>query len=151
MMYNLFVQIATQYGICITPAMQLETWDMKYSQTPSTFPFIPSSFESKEHFNKAYTTMSLAIATKLRESVKFDESYMAANMAVNSYSNDGYVMLYHLMKNVHPKLQRNKATKPKKPTFTGDLYSIPNIFQTISIMGIWINTNWNFLFFCEFA
>jgi hypothetical protein len=121
MMYNLFVQVATQYGIYITPAIQLEKWDMKYSHIPSTFPLSSSSFESDEQFNKAYTTMSLAIATKLKESVNFDESYMAAHMAVNSYNNDGYIMLYHLMKNVHPRLQRNKATKPKKPIFTGDI------------------------------
>jgi hypothetical protein len=115
------VQISKQYGIHITPALQLDRWDMKYDKKPTTFPLQLSSFENKEHFENSYTTMSLAIATKLRESVEFHESYMAAKMAVNTYINDGYVMLYHLIKNVHPKLQRNKATKPKKPIFAGDI------------------------------
>ena len=30
-------------------------------------------------------------------------------------------MLYHLIKNVHPALQRNKATKPSKPHFNGNI------------------------------
>ena len=42
-------------------------------------------------------------------------------MAVNDYTSDGYVMLYHLLKNVHPKLQRNKATKPSMPSFNGNV------------------------------
>lgn len=121
MMYSLLVQVSKQYGIHVTPAIDLVQWDMQIYSRPPTFPLKSMSFDDKDKLDNAYTTMSLALATKLKESVKFHESYMAAKMAVNSYSNDSYIMLYHLMKNVHPKLQRNKATKPKKPIFAGDI------------------------------
>jgi hypothetical protein len=120
-MYTLLAQVSKQYGIYITLTKVLNVWDISHSTIPPTFPFMVTDFENKQKFNDAYLTMSLALATKLRESVNFNAKFIAAKIAINAYNNDGYTMLYHLIKNIHPKLQRNKATKPKQPTFDGDL------------------------------
>ena len=118
--YILLSHISHQYGIYITDVGDIEPWEMT-NKYPPTCPLKEKHFESKETFLNAYNTMSLALATKLKTSVKFGVKFIAAKLAINEYSNDGYVMLYHLIKNVHPKLQRNKATKPNKPSFQGDI------------------------------
>ena len=118
--YTLLEHIAQQYGICITPIEEIAQWDMNKA-IPPTFPYDEFDFDNAEKFQKAYTAMSLALATKLRTAVMFGTKFMTAKLAISTYNNDGYVMLYHLIKNAHPMLQRNKATKPSKPTFQGDV------------------------------
>lgn len=118
--YTLIEHVAAQYGIPITPIEDLQAWDLN-DAIPTTFPYEVTDFESSTKFKQAYNSMSLAIGTKLKTSVIFPTTFATAQLAINSYNNDGYEMLYHLIKNVHPELQRNKATKPSKPKFLGDI------------------------------
>jgi hypothetical protein len=131
-MYTLLVQVSRQYGIYITPSEKLYLWNISQNNIPPTFPLVVKDFENLQKYHDAYLTMSLSLATKLRESVKFHSKFVAAKIAITSYNNDGYTMLYHLIKNVHPRLQRNKATKPKLPKFEG------NINQYILRLKNWI-------------
>ena len=41
--------------------------------------------------------MSLAIVTKLKTGVTFSPDFMAPKFAINEYTTDGYIMLYHLI------------------------------------------------------
>ena len=119
--YASLCQIAAPYGVLISDIKTIETWDRAFYEEPPTCPYESDDFTSRQNYAKAYSLMSLAIATKLRTYVKFGPDYLAAKLAVNRYNNDGYRMLYELLLTSHPKLQRNKAVKPGKPTFEGDM------------------------------
>ena len=129
MAYDLLQHVSQQYGIFITPLRNLERWDPDSEPTPSTFPYEPHHFDSEESFIDAYGSMSLALATKLKTGVKFSTNYMAANMSINDYATNGYIMLYELIKTAHPKLIKNKATKPTKPKFEGDMNQYFNKYK----------------------
>ena len=120
-MYEVLQHVAQQYGIFLTSIKDLEPWNIDKEVFPPTFPFTINDFENEESLEKAYDSMSLAIANKLKTGVKFGSSFVAAQMAIDTYTTKGYIMLYDLMKVVHPKLLRNKAVRPQKPRFKGDL------------------------------
>lgn len=119
--YQLIVHVSRQYGIYITPLDLLTMWNTATSDIPPTCPYTETDFDTVLKYTNAYQSMSLAIATKLKVGVKFAPNFMAPKLAINEYTTDGYVMLYHLVKHVHPQLQRNKATKPMKPKFEGNV------------------------------
>ena len=74
----------------------------------------------------------MTLVTKLKTHVQFGSKDLAAQLVVNDHTSDGYVLLYHLLKNVHPQLQQNKATKPAQSTFNG------NVGQYILCFKNWI-------------
>ena len=119
--YELLKEIASPYGILLTQLDMIGEWDKTYMTAPPTCPYDPSDCDSMIEYDKAYSMMSLALSTKLRNKVKFGDKFLAAKLAVNRFSNDGYKMLYDILITTHPKLKRNKATKPSKPQFLGDI------------------------------
>ena len=120
-MYELLEHVAKQYGIFITPVKDLDVWDPEDSMFPTTFPYNSDDFDDEESFLNAHNSMSLALANKLKTGINVNKNFIAATMAIDKFEMDGYVMLYDLIKVVHPKLLRNKAVRPKKPNFKGDI------------------------------
>lgn len=120
-MYEILRHIGEQYRVQVTAIKDIKPWDIDTQSFPPTFPYTKMNFDDKEVCLKAYNSMSLALANKLKAGVKFSTSYVAAKMAINTYTTQGYVMLYDLIKTIHPKLLSNKAVRSKKPGFRGDL------------------------------
>ena len=65
--------------------------------------------------------MSHSIATKLCDYVAFGTSFKTIHYIVHHHEKDGYRMIYNLLKVSHPRLTHNKAARPDRPTFDGDL------------------------------
>ena len=121
-MYDHFRSIASQYGIMTTDSQDIGLWrDPDLEPIPTTFPFRSDDFESKEHGMQAYNTMSHAIATKLIGKVNFGEDFHAVQFIVHKHEKDGFRLLYNLLKVSHPRLTHNKAVRPERPKFEGDL------------------------------
>jgi uncharacterized coiled-coil protein SlyX len=119
--YNTLRHVANQYDIKLQTLGNMEKWEKGKHPHPPTFPLQRMDFDTTELYEKAYTTMSMAIATKLKTGITFHQDYMAPKIAISDYQTDGYVMLYNLLKTVHPKLLQNKAAKPLKPVFDGNI------------------------------
>jgi hypothetical protein len=119
--YNTLRHVANQYDIKLQTLGNMTKWIKEKNQHPPTFPLQRMDFDTSELYKKAYTTMSMAFATKLKTGINFDKHYVAPKMAIFEYQTDGYVMLYNLLKTVHPKLLQDKASKPKKPAFDGNI------------------------------
>ena len=86
-----------------------------------TFPFYKVDSELPEKFEIAYTKMNLALATEVKVGVTFGHDYKVVNITVYKQTIDEYEMFYNLISYAHPNLMRNKATRPSKPTFDGDI------------------------------
>lgn len=121
-MYNLLAQVAHQYGIHLAPVTSLDIWKDPGITKPPTFPYTIDDFTSPEAFRSAYSSMSLALATKLKTSVQFSPSFTAVHLSIDDYANDGYVNLYHLVSMSHHKLQRKKFVRHTKPEFEGNMF-----------------------------
>ena len=135
LVYEQLVELSSQYGIHITPPGLLRKWmDPEHDPAP-TFPYSPQDFDSKEKCYNAYTTMKLAIATKLKTAIKFDTTFHAAKLIIHEHATDGYIMLYNLMTIVHPRLIHNKAMRPVKPKFNGDMHHYITAYRS------WIEYN----------
>jgi hypothetical protein len=127
--YELLSHVAVQYGILLTSLDLMQKWNIQYDETPPTCPYVIQDFKDKETHDKAYNTMSLALATKLKTGIIFGPNYAAAQLTISPYRVDGYKMLYQLLQNAHPQLMRNKATRPSKPTFDGDINRYLNKYK----------------------
>jgi hypothetical protein len=127
--YELLRHVSRQYGIFMTPLNDLQKWNINTDTTPPTFPFDEDDFATKEDHDNAYRTMSLAIATKLKKGVEFGKNYVAATLTISPYVTDGYRMIFQLMQTIHPRLLRNKAARPSKPTFDGDINGYLNKYN----------------------
>ena len=126
--YDLLHHISKQYGILITPIKDIELWDPS-NERPTTFPLYKDDFDNIDDYLNAYTSMSIALATKLKTGITFGPKYMAPKLAIDNYHTNGYVMLYNLLKTVHPRLLRNKAVRPTKPSFEGDMNKYLNKYD----------------------
>ena len=134
-MYTYLTQVASQYGIGITPVMHLDKWVNPETSKPPTFPYAIKDFTQPDKYHRAYTHMSLAIATKLKTGVTFSPQFAAITLTVHPHATDGYKMLYHLMCMTHQKLQRTKFIRKTKPEFSG------NIFDYLTKYQNWITYN----------
>lgn len=103
-MYNLLAQVAHQYGIHLSPITSLDIWKTPGTTKPPTFPYEPTNFVNPQAYTAAYTSMSLALATKLKTSVQFAPTFTAVHLSIDEYAHDGYVNLYHLISMSHHKL-----------------------------------------------
>lgn len=121
-MYEHLTELSGQYGIHLTPINKLQRWTNPIKTKATTFPFDSSDFESYEKFKQAYTTMKLALATKLKNGIKFGRNYATAKLIVHDHAIDGYEMIYQLMTTTHPALMIDKALCPQKPKFDRDLH-----------------------------
>ena len=135
LMYDHLANISRQYGIYITDLGDLKKWDKPNKDHPPTFPYGPDAFESREQFQAAYTSMTLSLATKLKTGIKFGRNYHAARLIVHDHALDGYEILYHLIATIHPVLLHNRAMRPSKPQFQGDLH------QFIASYRNWLEFN----------
>ena len=72
--------------------------------------------------------MSHAIATKLGN-VTCGATLHAVRYIVHKHEKNGFRMLYTLLKISHPRLTHNKAIRPDRPTFDGDLPRLINKYQ----------------------
>ena len=121
-MYTLLAQVSHQYGIHLSPITSLDIWKTPGTTKPPTFPYDPSDFDTPQAFTAAYTSMSLALATKLKTSVTFAPTFTAVQLSIDEYAHDGYVNLYHLISMSHHKLQRKKFVRHTKPNFEGNMF-----------------------------
>lgn len=134
-MYSLLRQVAGQYGIHLTQLADIDVWDNPGNTKPPTFPYQLRDFTSQDDYFQAYSSMSLALATKLKTSVQFSSSFHAVSLTVHDYATDGFKMAYHLLCMAHHKLQRKKFVRLTKPKFTG------NMFAYIAKYQNWITYN----------
>ena len=74
--------------------------------------------------------MSLAIATKLKQGVTYGDDYAAISLTVHPNAIDRYEMLYNLISYAHPRIMRNKATRPLKPVFNGDIHQCTTSYRS---------------------
>ena len=121
-MYDHLVNVSQKYGIYITELTHLQKWENPGTAYPPMFPYEISNFESEEKYHSAYMSMTLALATKLKKGINFGRMYHTAKMLIHDHATDGYEMLYHLIATMHPRLMSNKALRPQKPKFDGDLH-----------------------------
>ena len=137
LMYDHLVNVSKQYGVHITDLGDLKIWQNPTKTYPTTFPYEARDFDTEEHYHAAYLSMSLAIATKLKTGIRFGSKYNTAKLLIHEHATDGYEILYHLIATAHPKLMPNKAMRPQKPRFEGDLH------QYIASYRNWIHFNEN--------
>ena len=120
--YDHFCSIASQYGIMLTPSHDIELWtNPDLEPIPPTFPYQHEDFKNTEEHDRAYNMMSHSILTKLCDYVTFGPSFNTVQYIVHQHEKDGYRMMYNLLKVSHPRLTHNKAARPDRPTFDGDL------------------------------
>ena len=73
--------------------------------------------------------MRLALVTKLKNGVVFGIYYISVALTIHPHAIDGYEMLYNIISHVHPRLMRNKATRPLKPSFNGDIHQYTSSYR----------------------
>lgn len=122
MMYTYLSTIAVQYAIYVTPLNNMSKWMHTSSQKLPTFPFQVHDIETKAKFSATYTIMSLALATKLKQSMMYGEDYAAISLTFHPNATDKYDMLYNLISYTHPYPMWNKAIRLAKPTFNGNIH-----------------------------
>ena len=128
--YDHFCSIASQYGIMLTPSKDISLWtNPDLEPIPPTFPYQQDDFKSKEDLDRAYTMMSHSVATKLCNYVDFAPTFNTVRYIVHQHEKDGYRMIYNLLKISHPRLTHNKAARPDRPTFDGDLPKLINKYR----------------------
>ena len=127
--YDLLKEVAGNYGILLQNRDDIGKWDKVMNAEPPTCPYNEIDFTTKKQYQECYSKMKIALATKLKKHVEFGPNFIAADIAVTNYSNDGYRMLYDLMVNAHPQLKRDSAQQPHKPKFNGDINEFMFKFQ----------------------
>ena len=79
---------------------------------PPTFPFYTYTFVNDEKYNATYTTIILALVTKLNTGIIFGADYAVVQLIIHQHTIYRYEMLYNLISYIHPGLMQNKATRP---------------------------------------
>jgi len=64
------------------------------------------------------------MATKFKLGVKFGTNYNTMSLTIHEQAINGYEMLYNLISHLHPRLMRNKAIKPPKLIFDGNMHAL---------------------------
>ena len=100
--YTYLTTITAQYDICITPLYNVQKWiHLKTDKLP-TYPFYLHNFESTDKYHAAYTTMSLALVTKLKNCVTFGIDYTSISLTIDTYDINGYEIFYSLISHFYP-------------------------------------------------
>ena len=96
-MHTYLVIIAAQYDICITPLDNVQKWINLTTDKPPTYLFYPHDFERAAKYHVTSTTMSLALATKLKNGVTFGIDYTSVALNIHPHAIEGYEMLYNII------------------------------------------------------